>query len=79
MLSKNIPLLSRDEEFKLIYDWQLNGNKKSLQKIIRAYRRMPEAYAKKYFRYGVPKEDLIQEGIIGIIQALDKFDLKKEF
>lgn len=38
---------------------------------------MPEAYARKFSRYGLPKEDLVNEGVIGIMHALDKFDLKK--
>ena len=77
MKFNSVSLLSKKEEYKLIKKWQTYRDNTSLDKIIRAYIRMPEAYARKFSRYGLPKEDLVNEGVIGIMHALDKFDLKK--
>ena len=40
---------------------------------------MSVSYARKFMRYGVSAEDLIQEGIIGTIHAINKFDINKKF
>ena len=77
MIENNPGILSKKEEFQLINNWQKNKDKESLNKIILAYKRMPIAYARRYARYGIPKEDLVHEGVIGIMHAIDKFDLKK--
>ena len=54
-------LLTKNEEFQLIKNWKKNKDKKSLRRIISAYKRMPNAYARKYARYGIPFEDLVNE------------------
>ena len=72
-------VLEKDEEISLISNWQKNKDKKSLDKIIKAYYRLINAVAKKYSGYGLPREDLINEGTLGIIHALNKFDLSKGF
>lgn len=74
-----VPILTKELEYDLIRKWQNHKDKNSLNKIIKAYIRMPESYARKFSRYGIPKEDLVNEGVIGIIHALNKFDLKKNF
>ena len=79
MSYKSEPILSRDKEYFLIKDWQSNGNKNSLHKVLKAYKRMSVSYARKFMRYGVSTEDLIQEGIIGTIHAINKFDINKKF
>tara|TARA_B110000014_G_C20080846_1_gene564742 strand:+ start:521 stop:1351 length:831 start_codon:yes stop_codon:yes gene_type:complete len=78
MIAKKAELLSKEIEYKLIKDWQRKKDKKALNRIINAYKRMPIAYAKKYSRYGVPFEDLVNEGIIAIMHSLEKFDLSKK-
>jgi len=74
----NYEILSKKNEYFLIKEWQTNNNKNALDKIIKAYRRMPESYARRFSKYGVSKEDLVNEGIIGLIYAIDKFDIKKQ-
>ena len=78
-ISKKGSILEKDEEFKLINDWQDNRNPKSLQKIINAYLRLAVSYAKKYSSYGLSLDDLTHEGVLGIMHALDKFDTSKDF
>ena len=77
--SKKASILEKEEEFILIDDWRDNKNPKSLQKILNAYLRLAVSYARKYSSYGLPLDDLIHEGVLGIMHALDKFDTKKDF
>ena len=77
--SKQAAILEKDEEFKLINDWRDNKTPKSLQKILNAYLRLAVSYARKYSSYGLPIDDLIHEGVLGIMHALEKFDTSKDF
>ena len=72
-------LLTKDEEYKLISNWQKNKNNKSLDKLIKAYKKLVVSFAKKYFSYGLPQEDLIQEGMMGLMYGIEKFDISRGF
>ena len=78
-LSKKAAILEKDEEFELINDWRDNKTPKSLQKILNSYLRLAVSYARKYSSYGLPIDDLIHEGVLGIMHALEKFDTSKDF
>ena len=78
-LAKKGDILEKNEEFDLIEDWRLNRNQKSLQRILNAYLRLAVSYARKYSSYGLPIDDLIHEGVLGIMHALEKFDISKDF
>ena len=71
--------LTKDEEYELIKNWQRSEDEKSLLRIIGAYKRLVNAIARKYLSYGLQKEDLYHEGLLGLIIALKKFDLSKGF
>ena len=78
-LSKKAAILEKDEEFLLINDWRDNKTPRSLQKILNSYLRLAISYARKYSSYGLPIDDLIHEGVLGIMHALEKFDTSKDF
>ena len=78
-LSKKAAILEKDEEFRLINDWRDNKTPKSLQKILNSYLRLAISFARKYSSYGLPIDDLIHEGVLGIMHALEKFDTSKDF
>ena len=78
-LSKKAAILEKDEEFQLINDWRDNKTPRSLQKILNSYLRLAVSYARKYSSYGLPIDDLIHEGVLGIMHALEKFDTSKDF
>ena len=78
-ISKKAAILEKDEEFYLINDWRDNKTPKSLQKILNSYLRLAVSYARKYSSYGLPLDDLIHEGVLGIMHALEKFDTSKDF
>ena len=78
-LSKKAAILEKNEEFNLINDWRDNRTPKSLQKILNSYLRLAISYARKYSSYGLSVDDLIHEGVLGIMHALEKFDTSKDF
>ena len=78
-LSKKAAILEKNEEFQLIDDWRQNKTPRSLQKILNSYLRLAVSYARKYSSYGLPLDDLIHEGVLGIMHALEKFDTSRDF
>jgi len=71
-------LLSKDDEINFIKDWQLSKNQKSLNKIVSAHLRLVISIANKFRNYGLPINELVQEGNVGLMQAVDKFDLDRD-
>jgi len=77
--SRRTKVLEKDEEFYLIRRWQDHRDEKSLKKILNSYLRLAVSSARKYMYYGIPLDDLIHEGILGIMHSLEKFDISKDF
>ena len=75
---KGIPLLTREEE-KDLFDRIKNGDKIARDKIIIHNLRFAVNYALHYQNYGLSLGDLIQEGSIGIIYAVSRFDVTKGY
>ena len=71
-------LLTAEEEQKLAFQ-VLNGDEKARQILIERNLRLVVSIAKKYISSGVKLIDLIQEGNIGLMHAIDKFDVTKGF
>ena len=77
--SKKSKILEKKEEFYHIEQWREKRQSKSLQVILNSYLRLAVSYARKYKSYGLPLDDLIHEGVLGIMHALEKFDISKDF
>jgi RNA polymerase sigma-32 factor len=77
--SKKSKILEKKEEFYHIEQWRNKRESKSLQIILNSYLRLAVSYARKYKSYGLPLDDLIHEGVLGIMHALEKFDISKDF
>ena len=74
---RKIPVLTEEEEKKLVYDFKVNGNLEAAQKLITSHLRLAAKIALTYRRYGLPMADIISEGNIGLMQAVKKFDSDK--
>ena len=68
--------LSRDEEVALAKQMEA-GDAGARDELIEANLRLVISIARKYQHNGIPLEDLIQEGNIGLMKAVDKFDYRK--
>ena len=68
-----IPLLTREEEIELSQKAK-NGDKAARDKMINANLRFVVRVAKKYQNHGLDLTDLISEGNIGLINAIEKFE-----
>ena len=73
-----VPLLSSDEEIDLAVRIS-EGDEYAKQRLTEANLRLVVSIAKKYVGRGMYFLDLIQEGNVGLIKAVDKFDYKKGF
>src|SRR3989338_2383557 len=73
-----IPLLKPEEEVDLARKIK-NGDKTARNKMIRANLRLVISIAKRYVNLGVPLSDLIEEGNIGLMKSVDKFDPERGF
>src|SRR4051812_32129408 len=71
--SMDAPLLEKEDEMNLARAWRDHKDEESMQKIINAYRRLVIAAAAKFRHYGLPYGDLIQEGNIGLMEAVNRF------
>ncbi|MBO4406024.1 MAG: RNA polymerase factor sigma-32 [Alphaproteobacteria bacterium] len=71
---KNIPTLQKDEEFLLAHKWRETGDRQALNKIINSHLKLVFKIAKGYSGYGLPISDLVAEGNLGIMHAVQHFD-----
>jgi RNA polymerase primary sigma factor len=75
---RNIPLLNAEEEIDLSRRL-LKGDKEARLKMIRSNLRLVISIAKRYVNLGVPLSDLIEEGNIGLMKSVEKFDPERGF
>ena len=73
-----IPLLTREEEEKHARD-AAGGNMAARNKLVSANLRFVVNVAKKYQGQGLPLEDLISEGNVGLLNAIERFDVNKGY
>ena len=68
------PMLSADEERELAEKLHYHGDLEAAKKLILSHLRFVVHIARNYSGYGLPQADLIQEGNIGLMKAVDTFD-----
>ena len=76
---KKFPILDAEEEYMLAKNWRERGNLKSAHKLVTSHLRLVAKIAMGYRGYGLPVNELISEGNIGLMQAVKKFDPEKGF
>jgi RNA polymerase sigma-32 factor len=69
-----IPMLSAEEERDLAKRLQLNDDLEAARKLVLSHLRFVVRIARGYSGYGLPLPDLIQEGSIGLMKAVRRFD-----
>jgi RNA polymerase sigma-32 factor len=76
---KKFPMLDAEEEYLLAKNWRENGNLQSAHKLVTSHLRLVAKIAMGYRGYGLPVNELISEGNVGLMQAVKKFDHEKGF
>jgi RNA polymerase sigma-32 factor len=76
---RRFPMLHRQEEYLLAKRWREDGDRDAAHKIVASHLRLVAKIAKGYRGYGLPIADLISEGHVGLMQAVERFEPEKGF
>jgi RNA polymerase sigma-32 factor len=74
---RRYPFLSKEEELQLFHEYRTHGSREAAVKLIMANLRVSVSIAAEYLHTGADHMDLIQEGNLGLLQAIKKFDPAK--
>lgn len=66
-------------EYQLIENWRTKTDERSLKRLLENHQKLVKMVAHGYRGYGLPLEELISEGHIGLIHAVKNFDIEKGF
>ncbi|MBP9528529.1 MAG: sigma-70 family RNA polymerase sigma factor, partial [Laribacter sp.] len=70
----SIPMLSQDEEQALARRLQQDNDVEAARQLVMSHLRVVVSIARGYAGYGLPQADLIQEGNIGLMKAVKRFE-----
>ena len=73
----SIPLLTEKEEYELASKLRDDNNLEAARKLVLSHLRFVVSIARGYMGYGLPLADLIQEGTVGLMKAVKRFDLSQ--
>jgi RNA polymerase sigma-32 factor len=76
--SMNAPLLSRQHELDLARRWRYQNDEHALHELIQSYMRLVISTATRFKNYGLPMGDLVQEGVVGLMQAAARFEPERD-
>jgi len=74
----NAPLLTREHELDLARRWRHDGDEDALHELVSSYTRLVVSTASRFKHYGLPAGDLVQEGIVGLMQAAARFEPERD-
>jgi RNA polymerase sigma-32 factor len=74
---REIPFLSQEEEYELGMRLKKNNDLEAAKKLILSHLKLVMKIARSYSGYGLPQSDLVQEGNIGLMKAVKKFDVDR--
>ncbi len=73
------PILEADEEFMLAQRWRAHGDADAARRLVTSHLRLVAKIALGYRGYGLPLEDVISEGNVGLMKAVKRFDPDRGF
>ena len=76
---RKYPILAQEEEYELAVEYQKTKDSKIAYKLITSHLRLVVKVVSKYKGYGLPMAEMIAEGNIGLIYAVNKFEPEKGF
>jgi len=76
---RKIPRLDREEERRLAYLWRDQRDREAARQLVMSNMYGVAAIAREYRHFGLPEMDLIQEGALGLMHAVKRFDPDRGF
>ena len=72
-------MLERDQEYQLAKRWREHGDRNAADQLVTSHLRLAAKIAMGYRGYGLPVAEMISEGNVGLMQALNRFEPEKGF
>ena len=72
-------MLERDQEYQLAKRWREHGDRDAANQLVTSHLRLAAKVAMGYRGYGLPVSEIISEGNVGLMQALNRFEPEKGF
>ncbi|NCX56550.1 MAG: sigma-70 family RNA polymerase sigma factor, partial [Burkholderiaceae bacterium] len=69
-----LPMLSAADEIRLAREFRDHENLEAARTLVMSHLRLVVSIARQYLGYGLPHADLIQEGNIGLMKAVKRYD-----
>ena len=76
---RRFPMLQPEEEFMLAKRWQEQGDSEAAHRLVTSHLRLVAKIAMGYRGYGLPLNEIISEGNVGLMQAVKRFDPDRGF
>jgi RNA polymerase sigma-32 factor len=76
---RRFPMLEREQEFELAKRWRERGDRGAANQLVTSHLRLVVKIAMGYRGYGLPVSEIISEGNVGLMQALNRFEPEKGF
>jgi RNA polymerase sigma-32 factor len=76
---RRFPFLEREMEYRLAKRWREDGDRKAADQIVTSHLRLAVKIAMNYRGYGLPMSEIISEGNVGLMQAVNRFEPERGF
>jgi RNA polymerase sigma-32 factor len=76
---RRFPMLEKDQEYRLAKRWREQGDHNAANQLVTSHLRLAAKIAMGYRGYGLPMAELVSEGNVGLMQALNRFEPEKGF
>src|SRR3979490_276792 len=76
---RRFPMLERQEEYLLAKRWREHGDRAAVHHLVTSHLRLVTKIARDYRAYGLPIPEVISEGNVGLMQAVERFEPEKGF
>src|SRR6267142_5098028 len=76
---RRFSFLEREQEYRLAKRWREDGDRKAADQIVTSHLRLAVKIAMNYRGYGLPLSEIISEGNVGLMQAVNRFEPERGF
>src|SRR6266705_2136123 len=76
---RRFPMLEPQEEFMFAKSWREHGDREAAHKLVTSHLRLVAKIAMGYRGYGLPIAEVISEGNVGLMRAVERFEPEKGF